>query len=51
MTVEVVLDLYQAIRAGARERTIVIGCNTIGHLGARRRRVVTGTLRRFSKAG
>ena len=33
-TAEVVLDLYQAIRAGAGERTIVIGCNTMGHLGA-----------------
>jgi alpha-galactosidase len=33
-TAEVVLDLYRAIREGAGERTIVTGCNTIGHLGA-----------------
>jgi alpha-galactosidase len=31
---EIVLDLYHAIRSTAGERTIVIGCNTIGHLGA-----------------
>jgi alpha-galactosidase len=33
-TAEIVRDVYQAIRDGAGERTIVIGCNTIGHLGA-----------------
>ncbi|HEY6242688.1 MAG TPA: hypothetical protein VIX17_02005 [Pyrinomonadaceae bacterium] len=33
-TAEVVRDVYQAIRDGAGEHTIVIGCNTIGHLGA-----------------
>jgi alpha-galactosidase len=33
-TAEVVLDLYKTIRAGAGERTILIGCNTMGHLAA-----------------
>jgi len=32
-TAEIVLDLYRAIRAGAGD-SIVIGCNTIGHLSA-----------------
>ena len=27
-------DVYRAIREGAGERTVIIGCNTIGHLGA-----------------
>jgi alpha-galactosidase len=33
-TAEIVRDVYQAIRDGAGERTVVIGCNTIGHLAA-----------------
>jgi len=33
-TAEVVQDFYRAIREGAGEHTVVIGCNTIGHLGA-----------------
>lgn len=31
---EVIRDLYQAIRKTAGERTLVLGCNTVGHLGA-----------------
>ncbi len=31
---EVVRDLYMAIRKTAGERTLVLGCNTVGHLGA-----------------
>ena len=31
---EIISDLYQAIRQAAGERTLLIGCNTIGHLGA-----------------
>src|SRR5207244_9136454 len=33
-TAEVILDFYRAIREGAGERSTIIGCNTIGHLGA-----------------
>jgi alpha-galactosidase len=33
-TAEIIHSLYAAIRAGAGEDTLVIGCNTIGHLGA-----------------
>jgi alpha-galactosidase len=33
-TAEVIRDLYRAIREGAGEQAIIIGCNTIGHLGA-----------------
>jgi len=31
---EVIRDLYQAIRKTAGERTLILGCNTVGHLGA-----------------
>ncbi len=31
---EIVRDLYQSIRKAAGESTLVIGCNTIGHLAA-----------------
>lgn len=31
---EIIRDLYQAIRQAAGERTLLIGCNTVGHLGA-----------------
>lgn len=31
---EIVLNLYRGLRDAAGERTIVIGCNTIGHLAA-----------------
>ena len=31
---EVIRDLYLAIRRTAGERTLIIGCNTMGHLGA-----------------
>lgn len=31
---EIVLDLYRAIRKAAGESSIVLGCNTIGHLSA-----------------
>jgi alpha-galactosidase len=31
---EIVLDLYQAIRAAAGEETVILGCNTVGHLAA-----------------
>ncbi len=33
-TAEVIREVYRAIREGAGERTVIIGCNTIGHLGA-----------------
>jgi alpha-galactosidase len=33
-TAEIVRDFYQAIREGAGEQTVLLGCNTIGHLGA-----------------
>ena len=31
---EVMLDLYEAIRREAGEQTLLLGCNTVGHLGA-----------------
>ena len=31
---EVMLDLYEAIRKTAGEQTLLLGCNTVGHLGA-----------------
>ncbi len=31
---EVIRDLYLAIRQTAGERTLIVGCNTMGHLGA-----------------
>ena len=31
---EIILDLYRRIRAAAGEQTVLIGCNTIGHLAA-----------------
>ena len=31
---EVMLDLYRAIRKAAGEQNLVLGCNTVGHLGA-----------------
>jgi alpha-galactosidase len=31
---EIVLSLYRGLREAAGERTVVIGCNTIGHLAA-----------------
>ena len=31
---EVIGDLYLAIRRAAGDRTLIVGCNTIGHLGA-----------------
>lgn len=33
-TAEVILDFYRDIRAGAGDKTLVLGCNTIGHLSA-----------------
>ncbi len=33
-TAEIARDVYKAIREGASERTLIIGCNTIGHLAA-----------------
>lgn len=33
-TAEIVRDACTAIREGAGERTVIIGCNTIGHIGA-----------------
>ena len=33
-TAEIILDLYRAIRAGAGDRSIIIGCNTVSHLSA-----------------
>jgi alpha-galactosidase len=31
---EIIRGLYEAIREAAGERTLLIGCNTVGHLGA-----------------
>jgi alpha-galactosidase len=31
---EIVADLYRAIRTTAGERTIILGCNTVGHIAA-----------------
>ena len=31
---EVIRDLYAALRRAAGDRTLLIGCNTVGHLGA-----------------
>jgi alpha-galactosidase len=31
---EIVHDLYQAIRTAAGEQTIILGCNTVGHIAA-----------------
>lgn len=31
---EIILELYQAIRAAAGEETVILGCNTVGHLSA-----------------
>lgn len=31
---EIVLDLYRGLRQAAGEQTVIIGCNTIGHLAA-----------------
>jgi alpha-galactosidase len=31
---EIVLDLYRGLREAAGEQTVIIGCNTIGHLAA-----------------
>ena len=31
---EVIRDLYRSIRQAAGEKTLLIGCNTVGHLGA-----------------
>ena len=31
---EIVLSLYRGLREAAKEQTIIIGCNTIGHLAA-----------------
>ena len=31
---EIVLDLYAAIRRAAGEKTVILGCNTVGHLAA-----------------
>ncbi len=31
---EIVHDLYQAIRTAAGEETIILGCNTVGHIAA-----------------
>ncbi len=31
---EIIRDLYTALRSAAGERTLLLGCNTIGHLGA-----------------
>ena len=33
-TAEIITDLYQAIRRGAGDRTLLLGCNTISHLSA-----------------
>jgi alpha-galactosidase len=33
-TAEIIRSLYEAIRQAAGDRTLLIGCNTIGHLGA-----------------
>ncbi len=31
---EIILDLYTAIRVAAGEETLILGCNTVGHLAA-----------------
>lgn len=31
---EVIRDLYQALRTSVGEKTLLLGCNTVGHLGA-----------------
>ena len=31
---EIIRDLYVAIRKAAGDRTLILGCNTVGHLGA-----------------
>ncbi len=31
---EILLALYQSIRAAAGDKTLLLGCNTVGHLGA-----------------
>jgi alpha-galactosidase len=31
---EIILDLYQAIRGAAGDETVILGCNTVGHLAA-----------------
>jgi alpha-galactosidase len=31
---EIILDLYRAIRKAAGEQTLILGCNTVGHLSA-----------------
>lgn len=33
-TAEIILDLYHDIREAAGDKTLIIGCNTIGHLAA-----------------
>ena len=33
-TAEIILDMYRAIRKGAGEDVIIIGCNTVSHLSA-----------------
>ena len=33
-TAEIILELYRAIRRGAGEDTVIIGCNTVSHLAA-----------------
>ena len=33
-TAEIIRDLYASIRQAAGQRTLLIGCNTVGHLGA-----------------
>ena len=33
-TAEIVLSLYRSLRAAAGEKTVLLGCNTIGHLSA-----------------
>lgn len=33
-TAEIILDFYKALRVAAGDKTIVLGCNTVGHLGA-----------------
>ena len=31
---EIILDLYNALRTAVGDRTAILGCNTVGHLGA-----------------
>lgn len=33
-TAEIILDLYRAIRKGAGDNVVIIGCNTVSHLAA-----------------